>query len=63
MAAIKMKLSEISELSMNLDFDDEYDPVYSKRKSLTSEISAGDESNEESSFRSRNKLDLRVLQR
>ncbi len=60
MAVIKSRLSAISELSLNLDFDDDFEPVYSKRKSVN-EISAGDESNKDVLFIPRTELHQNVL--
>jgi hypothetical protein len=61
MAVIKSRLNAISEISLNLDFDDDFEPVYSKRKSVN-EISAGDESNKDVLFIPRTELDKNVLQ-
>ncbi len=59
---IKSRLSEISELSLNLNFDDDFEPVCSKRKSVINEISVSDVSDKDKSFRPRTELDLSVLQ-
>ncbi len=59
---IKSRLSDISELSLNLNFDDDFEPVYSKRKSVINEISFSDVSDKDISLRPRTELDLSVLQ-
>jgi hypothetical protein len=61
MAVIKSRLNAISEISLNLDFVDDFEPVYSKRKSVN-EISAGDESSKDVLFIPRIELDKNVLQ-
>ena len=61
MAVIKSRLGAISEISLNLDCDDDLEPVYSKRKSVN-EISAGDESSKDVLFIPRIELDKNVLQ-
>ncbi len=42
MAVIQDRLSNISELSLNLNFDDDFEPVSSKIKTVINEINAED---------------------